>query len=479
MEKVCEFCAGLQPIVYCTADAAFLCLACDAKVHSANVLSNRHFRTLVCESCKQQPADMQCVDHWMILCHSCDKALHEAFPQHQKRTLSSYTGCPSAKHFAKLLGFDMNEFVTTTLYDQFKCSSHVFVDPSAASLNISRFSSSESRGTSLESPAISSASVISAECGMASSSQHGKIRRKDHLQQNTFLIMQQILDLEKLQLTEGSNQSSAVRREGCSAASSSLYNPSEKPDEFLDQYSRDLHGPTNDLQKLENPSQELRGEKFPSPISQLERMHGDPFWQCRSPTGSSQFWSQNLQELGICEELDRVDDYNIPDMDGTFCNFEELFGGDKDIYSGLLDDNNMDISASSSVHIGKSNHAVKFSNPPDQVHQLSRSIDSSLPIQSTCSAQFSLSHLSAESGGSDCLDSGHSGTYARGEQSSAGVDEEGTENDIRRCKGIRKGRSHGKQILLKAKTDTHKRIKVRFTKIEGNKSDTLEGTRSY
>lgn len=43
-----------------------------------------------------------------------------------------------------------------------------------------------------------------------------------------------------------------------------------------------------------------------------------------------QLWSQNIQDLGICEELVCQDDFNIPDVDLTFQNFEELFGGDQD-----------------------------------------------------------------------------------------------------------------------------------------------------
>lgn len=37
-----------------------------------------------------------------------------------------------------------------------------------------------------------------------------------------------------------------------------------------------------------------------------------------------------MQDLGVCEELISHDDFNIPDVDLTFRNFEELFGGDQD-----------------------------------------------------------------------------------------------------------------------------------------------------
>jgi hypothetical protein len=45
-----------------------------------------------------------------------------------------------------------------------------------------------------------------------------------------------------------------------------------------------------------------------------------------------------MQDLGVCEELVYKDDFNIPDVDLTFRNFEELFGGDQDPIRSLLDD---------------------------------------------------------------------------------------------------------------------------------------------
>lgn len=58
-----------------------------------------------------------------------------------------------------------------------------------------------------------------------------------------------------------------------------------------------------------------------------------------------QLWSQNIQDLGICEELICGDDFNIPDVDLTFQNFEELFGGDQDPIRVMFGDN--DVSCSS------------------------------------------------------------------------------------------------------------------------------------
>lgn len=52
-----------------------------------------------------------------------------------------------------------------------------------------------------------------------------------------------------------------------------------------------------------------------------------------------------MQDLGVCEELLCDDDFNIPDVDLTFQNFEELFAGDQDPIRALLDDK--DVSCSS------------------------------------------------------------------------------------------------------------------------------------
>lgn len=34
-----------------------------------------------------------------------------------------------------------------------------------------------------------------------------------------------------------------------------------------------------------------------------------------------------MQDLGVCEELGYLDEQSMPDIDLTFRNFEELFGG--------------------------------------------------------------------------------------------------------------------------------------------------------
>jgi hypothetical protein len=50
-ELSCALC-NAEPHVHCESDEAFLCYACDARVHRANFLVARHTRTILCYKCK-------------------------------------------------------------------------------------------------------------------------------------------------------------------------------------------------------------------------------------------------------------------------------------------------------------------------------------------------------------------------------------------------------------------------------------------
>lgn len=175
MEKTCEFCAALRPVVYCKADAAHLCLSCDAKVHSANSLSNRHLRTILCDSCRNQPANIQCLDHLMILCRVCDKNLHDVSSQHQKRAIRSYMGCPSAKVFAALWGFELGEPDSSTHQDELLSPSCGSGNSSVANLDTAGQSCSQVGGLSKALRANSSSMVSVSQSKLGSSSQHCKV----------------------------------------------------------------------------------------------------------------------------------------------------------------------------------------------------------------------------------------------------------------------------------------------------------------
>lgn len=110
MEQRCEFCGETRPVVYCKADAAVLCFACDVRIHAANALFGRHTRTFVCQSCWTKPASARCLDHSLALCRGCDRRVHAAdSAQHRKCSVGCYTGCPSSKEFVSLWGLGLKE----------------------------------------------------------------------------------------------------------------------------------------------------------------------------------------------------------------------------------------------------------------------------------------------------------------------------------------------------------------------------------
>ncbi|KAI9169119.1 hypothetical protein LWI28_007237 [Acer negundo] len=443
MEKTCEFCTAYRPVVYCKADAAHLCLSCDVKVHSANALSHRHLRALLCE--------------------------------HRKITINCYMGCPSAKDFVAMLGFELNELDNNAISDWFVSTSCGPLDSDADNLDIS-----------VTSKVSCATSVSGAEYEMGSSSQRSQVYYEDQQQQNSSIILQQILDLKRLNLTDGKNRLPLIRGQ-------------EQTEETLDS---DLHNSqelSTGLQQSDNPLQELKVDPLLLPFSQMEQ--GESFWQCKSPVQSSQLWSQNMQDLGVCEDTVSNDDFDIPDVDLTFRNFEELFGGDQDPGRAKLGDKYASCSSEKDLSLDKSfisnaramqdaftasavyiTHFASADHDTLQMDKFLGNMDSPRqmrPYYSTLS--FSNSRFSSEN--SDCLDSILSPT-TRGEASSYFPDPESAhsearENAMMRYKEKKKARRQENQIrypLRKARADVRKRVKGRFVKTEDYDSDTTDVT---
>lgn len=80
MPKACDACHACSAVVYCRADAAFLCVSCDGKVHGANKLASRHERVWMCEVCEVAPAVVTCKADAASLCAACDTDIHSANP---------------------------------------------------------------------------------------------------------------------------------------------------------------------------------------------------------------------------------------------------------------------------------------------------------------------------------------------------------------------------------------------------------------
>nr|AIP90449.1 HD1 [Oryza glumipatula] len=85
--RPCDGCRAAPSVVYCRADAAYLCASCDARVHSANRVASRHERVRVCEACERAPAALACRADAAALCVACDVQVHSANPlarRHQR-----------------------------------------------------------------------------------------------------------------------------------------------------------------------------------------------------------------------------------------------------------------------------------------------------------------------------------------------------------------------------------------------------------
>ncbi|KAJ1422571.1 B-box-type zinc finger [Sesbania bispinosa] len=84
MRTLCDACESAAAIVFCAADEAALCRACDEKVHMCNKLANRHVRVGLaspsdvprCDICENAPAFFYCETDGSSLCLQCDMMVH-------------------------------------------------------------------------------------------------------------------------------------------------------------------------------------------------------------------------------------------------------------------------------------------------------------------------------------------------------------------------------------------------------------------
>ncbi|GMI78549.1 B BOX 21, B-box domain protein 21, long hypocotyl under shade, salt tolerance homolog2 [Hibiscus trionum] len=89
MKIQCDVCNKEPASVFCTADEAALCNACDRRVHHANNLASKHQRfpllhpsspdqVPLCDICQEKRAFLFCVQDRAILCKDCDVPIHSA-----------------------------------------------------------------------------------------------------------------------------------------------------------------------------------------------------------------------------------------------------------------------------------------------------------------------------------------------------------------------------------------------------------------
>ncbi|KAK2990941.1 hypothetical protein RJ640_020918 [Escallonia rubra] len=88
MKIQCDVCNKDEASVFCSADEAALCTACDHRVHHANKLAGKHQRfsllhpspkeTPLCDICQEKRAFLFCQQDRAILCSDCDIPIHKA-----------------------------------------------------------------------------------------------------------------------------------------------------------------------------------------------------------------------------------------------------------------------------------------------------------------------------------------------------------------------------------------------------------------
>ncbi|CAI9786562.1 unnamed protein product [Fraxinus pennsylvanica] len=88
MKIQCDVCDKDEAILFCIADEAALCDACDSRVHHANKLAGKHQRfsllqpspkqAPVCDICQERRAFLFCQQDRAILCKVCDESIHKA-----------------------------------------------------------------------------------------------------------------------------------------------------------------------------------------------------------------------------------------------------------------------------------------------------------------------------------------------------------------------------------------------------------------
>uniref|UniRef100_A0A2N9IZS0 B box-type domain-containing protein n=1 Tax=Fagus sylvatica TaxID=28930 RepID=A0A2N9IZS0_FAGSY len=128
MKIQCDVCSKDEASVFCTADEAALCDACDHRVHHANKLASKHQRFSllhpsskqfpVCDVCQERRALLFCQQDRAILCRECDFPIHTANEHTQKHnrflltgvmlssTTSQYTSSSSSSSTASTNGCD-------------------------------------------------------------------------------------------------------------------------------------------------------------------------------------------------------------------------------------------------------------------------------------------------------------------------------------------------------------------------------------
>ncbi|XP_015883091.3 zinc finger protein CONSTANS-LIKE 2 [Ziziphus jujuba] len=92
--RICDTCQAAASTLYCHTDSAFLCSACDERIHASNSLAFPHERVWICTACENAPAAVTCKADAASLCHSCDVEIHSANPLAHRHNRVPITSLP-------------------------------------------------------------------------------------------------------------------------------------------------------------------------------------------------------------------------------------------------------------------------------------------------------------------------------------------------------------------------------------------------
>ncbi|KAL2329002.1 hypothetical protein Fmac_022429 [Flemingia macrophylla] len=102
MKIQCDVCQNEVASLFCPADEASLCRACDHTIHHANKLAHQHKRfslhhpnskdTPLCDICHERRAYVFCKEDRAILCRECDLSIHGVNEHTKKHNRFLLTG---------------------------------------------------------------------------------------------------------------------------------------------------------------------------------------------------------------------------------------------------------------------------------------------------------------------------------------------------------------------------------------------------
>ncbi|XP_045805656.1 B-box zinc finger protein 21-like [Trifolium pratense] len=109
MKIQCDVCNKHQASLFCTADEAALCSACDHRVHHANKLASKHHRFSLndlnspnhlplCDICHERKGFVFCQEDRAIVCKDCDLKTHAANEHTKKHNRFLLSGIKLLSH---------------------------------------------------------------------------------------------------------------------------------------------------------------------------------------------------------------------------------------------------------------------------------------------------------------------------------------------------------------------------------------------